>query len=139
MWSKIKEVIGMKPIETLKDFEADLIKLKEKTNCSYTALIGTGGRLKGLPLIYATDDENLLKRYTAKLCELVEPLKNLSNQDKLREFRIYYEDTIVIFKPIANDIDFIAAVKNSDYVQYIAQWIYKKQSDLKNIFENKQE
>ncbi len=137
MWSKIKEALGVKPLESLKDFESELIKLQEKSNCDFTALIGTGGRFKGLPLIYAAKNEDLLKKFTAKLSEIIKPLKDLSEGKIMNEFRIYYKDSILIFKPITENIDFLAITNNSDYIQYIIQYINKKLELLKSIFENK--
>ena len=62
LFDKIKEVFTKSSLESIQDLEKDLQKLQGKAIFSdVVAIIGTGGRLKGLPLIYSAKDENKLK------------------------------------------------------------------------------
>ena len=65
--SKLKDAFSSKSIDSLKEIEIELSKLQKKINAEMIALIGIGGRIKGLPLIYVTNDEDQLKKISARL------------------------------------------------------------------------
>jgi len=75
----LSKLFGTKSEESFQEMESDLIKFQKKINAEMIAIFGTGGRLKGLPLIYATSDDNDLKKISARLNELLKPVNNLSD------------------------------------------------------------
>ncbi|MFX1384474.1 MAG: hypothetical protein ACFFBP_18775 [Promethearchaeota archaeon] len=137
--TRIKEIFEKKQIEfdSLKELETELVILKKKTNSKIIAIIGSGGRLKGLPLIYDADDENLLKIYTAKINELLIPIRNLADDKELTDFIINYKDSIILFKNIIENIGFLAFTRFSNDIALTQQWLFKNEIFLKKIFEQK--
>ena len=133
--TKFRELFEKKPIETLRQLE--LAKIQLKNRYEIIALIGTGGRLKGLPLVYATEDENSLKILSARLSELLKMIENLSMDDILRDIVINYNDSIVFFKPIMNNISFFAVLRENDDILIVKQFIYKNEDLLKELFHDK--
>jgi hypothetical protein len=125
IFSKVKELFDKKPIDSLKKLEEALTKLQLKKRYEILALIGTGGRLKGLPLVYAAEDENSLKIFTARITELLKMIENLSEERILRDFIINFNDSILFFKPIIKDISFMAIINENDDIIAIKQFIYK--------------
>lgn len=135
--TKVKELFEKKPIETLRQLEEELAKIQSKNKYEIIALIGTGGRLKGLPLVYAAEDENSLKILSARLSELLKIIQNLSEEDILRDIVINYDDTILFFKPIMANISFFAVVRENDDILILKQFIYKHEDILKELFHDK--
>ena len=120
--------------ESFQEIESDLIRLRKKTNAEMIVIFGTGGRLKGLPLIFSADDETDLKKFSARLHELINPVNNLSDERVLRDFVINYEESILFFKQIlTNKISFFALFQDKDNLLVIKQWIYKKEESLKEL------
>lgn len=134
IFSKIKEIFEKKPIESFEQFEEELSKMKDKNRFETIALIGIGGRVKGLPLIYATDEDLSLKRFSAKLSELLKMIENLSNERSLRDFIINYDDSILFFKPIMNNIGFFAILNEKNDILVLKQFIYNNEKLLKELF-----
>lgn len=124
---------GKKEEETIQAIEAEMVKLKEKTKAEMIAIFGVGGRLKGLPLIYVADDEAALKRFSARLFELVGPIKFLSENRTLRDFVINYADSILFYKQILTNIGYFAIFQDKEDTLTLKQWIYKKESILKEL------
>ncbi len=129
----LTKIFGKKSIESLKEIEEDLNKLKKKTGSEIIAIIGTGGRLKGLPLIYTTNDETDLKRFSARLSELITPLANLSKERIFRDIIINYDDSILFFKQFLKNTSYFAVFDNKDNVLALKQWIYKNEQLLKEL------
>ena len=123
-----------KSIESLKEIETELAKLQKKINAEMIALIGIGGRIKGLPLIYAANDEDLMKKLTARLYEILNPLQNLSSEHPFRDIIINYDDSMVFFKPVFSNVGFLANIKNKNDIVGLKQWIYKHEQVLKELF-----
>ena len=119
--------------ETIQAIEEDLLKLKGKTKAEMIAIFGVGGRLKGLPLVYAADDEPALKQFSARLYELIGPIKFLSEQRSLRDFVINYEDSILYYKQILTNFGFFAILLDKEDILTLKQWYYKKESVLKEL------
>ena len=108
--------------------------MQKKLNAEMIVIFGTGGRLKGLPLIYATTDEMELKKFAARIYELINPLKNLSEERHFRDFILNYEDSILFFKQFLANIGFFALFQNKDDILPLKQWVYKKEPILKELF-----
>ena len=138
--SKLKEFFEKKPIEfeSLKELEKELVVLKKNTNSMIIALIGIGGRLKGLPLVYDASDENVLKLYAAKINELINPIKTLANDKVLDDFIINFKDSIIICKMITDNIGFLGFTRFSNDIELIQQWLFKNMKMLTKLFEEKE-
>ncbi len=119
--------------ESIQAIEKDLLKLKERVKAEMIAIFGVGGRLKGLPLVYAADDEPALKQFSARLYELIGPIKFLSEQRTLRDFVINYHDSILFYKQILTNIGFFAILLDKEDILTVKQWVYKKESTLKDL------
>ncbi len=131
----LSRLFGKKEAEqSFKEIEAELIKLQKKINAEMIVIFGTGGRLKGLPLIYSASDENELKRFSARIYELLNPINNLSDKRQFRDFIINYEDSILFFKKILANIGYFAIFQNKDDLLSLKQWVYKKEQTLKELF-----
>jgi len=133
IFSKVKELFDKKPVDSLKQLEESLTKLQLKNRYEILALIGTGGRLKGLPLVYAAEDENSLKIFTARMTELLKMIENLSKERILRDFIINFNDSIIFFKPIIKDISFMAIINENDDIIEIKQFIYKNEQLIREL------
>ncbi len=129
----LEKLFGKKSIDSLRGIEMDLNKLQKKTGSEIIAIIGTGGRLKGLPLIYTTSEETDLKRFSARLSELITPLANLSNERIVRDIIINFDDSILFFKQFLRNISYFAVFNNKDNVLALKQWIYKNEQLLKEL------
>ena len=100
--------------ESFKQIEEELSKMQKKMNSEMIVIFGTGGRLKGLPLIYVAIDETELKKFAARIYEIIAPLNTLSEDRNLRDCVINYEDSILFFKQILANIGFFAIFQNKD-------------------------
>jgi hypothetical protein len=96
-------------------------------------IFGIGGRLKGLPLIYTSDDESDLKQISARLYEIVEPLNNLATERMLRDMIINFDDSSLFFKQIMRNIGYFAIFHDKSNLLTLKQWIYKKEEFLKEL------
>ena len=132
--SKLKEIFSRKSLESFKEIEAEFEKLKKKSSSEIIALIGISGKPKGLPLVYIADDEKMLKQYAARVTELVNPLKNISNEKKIKDVVICYEDSALLLNPIMDDISFFAKIKNRNDISILRQWINNKSQELIDVF-----
>jgi len=136
--TKLKELFEKKPIiETLRQLEEEFAKIQNKNKYDMIALIGTGGRLKGLPLVYAAEDEDSLKILTARLSELLKTIQNLSSGDNVRDIVINYDDSILFFKPIMTNISFFAIVRDNNDILILKQFIYTNEDLLKELFHDR--
>jgi len=132
--SKLKDAFSSKSIDSLKEIETELSKLQKKINSEMIALIGIGGRIKGLPLVYIANDEDQLKKISARLYEILNPLNNLSSEHQFRDFIVNYDDSIIFFKPVFSNVGFVANIKDKDDIVGLKQWIYKYEQILKELF-----
>ena len=134
VFSRLREFFSGKSIESLQEFEGELKKLQKKVNSEIIALIGTQGRLKGLPLVYTSMEEGNLRKHAAILTELVDPINKLSNEKKMKDFIIHYEESILFFKPIMNNISFFAIFPDKDNLPTLEQWINTNSLNLRKLF-----
>lgn len=132
--SKLREMFSKKSIESFNEIEAEFEKIQKKSSSQIIALIGTSGKLKGLPLVYVSKEEDNLRSYAARITEFANPLKNIFNEKKIKEFIIQYEDSILYFNPIMKDISLIAIIENQSDIAILQQWINNKNEELKEIF-----
>lgn len=132
--SRFKEFFVGKPIETIKELEIDLDKLFKKCDSRLMALIGTGSKVKGLSLIYSATNEDIVREFSARLSELIPGIKNLSKTKKIKDIRIDYEDEILYFKPLLEDIGFIALYRQKNDILNIRQWINNKTPIIIDLF-----
>ena len=121
-------------IDSLEEFEKELKKVSEKINAEILALIGTGGRLKGLPLIYFAKEEEDLKKVSANLVELLNPLNKVSDNRVFRDITISFDDDLIFFKPILKNVGFFGVFYKKDDVVLLKQLIYKNEQLLKELF-----
>ena len=121
-------------IDTLEEFEVELKKMSEKINAEILALIGIGGRLKGLPLVYFAKEEEDLKKISANLVELLNPLNKISDNRTYRDITISFDDDLIFFKPILKNVGFLAIFYKKDDVMLLKQLIYKNEQLLKELF-----
>ncbi len=125
--------LSKKALENAQEIEDELNRLRNKTNAEIISIIGTGGRLKGLPLIYVCRDEIELKKFTARLPEIIPSINNISEDRNLRDILINYDDSILFFKQIMPNVSFFAVYPNKGDILTIKKWIYNKLESLKEI------
>lgn len=135
----LSKLFGKKSIDSLKEFEVEIAKLKEKSDCEFVAITGIGGRLKGLPLVYQADDEKTLKRYSARLIEVLNSIKTVTEEKPLDRFVIYYGGNALVFHPLTNDVAFTAITKNMSDLPIMLQWYNKNAPVLIDLFNEKSE
>ncbi len=134
LFSKLKEAFSKKSLESLTEFESEMEKLKNKLGAQIISIIGIGGRLKGLPLIFAASNEDLLKRYSAKLVEVVNAVKNVSADHAFWDIALNYYTELFFFKPITKNIGLFAVLKRFEEVEEVKQWFFKHEEKLKELF-----
>ncbi|NVM54577.1 MAG: hypothetical protein HWN66_12810 [Candidatus Helarchaeota archaeon] len=123
IFSRLKEFFSGKSIEFLTEFEPEIKKLQKKSNSEIIALIGTHGRLKGLPLIYAATDESEIRRYTAQLTEIMGVLPKIDDEKIIRDVLIRYYESILYYKPIIENVSFFALASHKTDVSILEQWV----------------
>ena len=129
----LSKLFGKKEQESIQEIEADIVKLKKKTKAEMISIFGIGGRLKGLPLIYASDNENDLKQFAARLYEIIEPLNKVANNRILRDITINYNDSVLFFSQFMKNIGYFALFHNKIDLLNFEQWIHKKEQILKEL------
>lgn len=133
----LSKIFGKKEEHDIQVIESEMIKLKKKINAEMIVIFGIGGRLKGLPLIYASDDDNEVKQFSARLYEVIVPLDRVSVDRNVRDILINYNDSILFFKQIMENIGYFAIFGNKNDLLGVKQWIYKKEEVLKNLLHEK--
>ena len=137
MTELINQIFGKKEEHDIQVIESEMEKLKKKFNAEMIVIFGIGGRLKGLPLIYASDDDNEVKQFSARLYEVIVPLDRVSADRNIRDVVINYNDSILFFKQIMENIGYFAIFGNKNDLLGIKQWIYKKEQILKEMLHEK--
>ncbi len=128
---KLSKLLKHVKIETLQEFEGELKRLRFITSSQIIALIGIGGRFKGLPLIYVADDELQLKSYSARIVEILNKLTIFSNAEKHpKELVVYYEGSVVFLKKITDDMGFLGLTRFESDAELMREWIAKRQKSL---------
>ncbi len=135
--AKVRETIKGKPAESLKEFELELYRIKQKCNSKIVALVGIGGRLKGLPLIYTSDDDKILNLTSAKLYEILAAVYDITGDRKVNDIILSCENEIFVLKPLMENIGIFAIIPDESEIPHIREWIDKKVPLLENIFKDK--
>jgi len=137
IFDKIKDIFAKSSLESLQDLEKKIQVLHGKAIFSeVVALIGIGGRLKGLPLVYSVKEEKEFKALVARLSELINPLNDLESTNELIEFLIIYKGLYVIFISIKENIGFLGSSPIMDDITVFREWINKNMKDLISLFDN---
>jgi hypothetical protein len=129
----LSKIFGQKEEKGIQIIESEMEKLRKKTNAEMIVIFGIGGRLKGLPLIYSSDDENEVKRFSARLYEVIDPINKISGYRIVRDFIVNYNDSILFFKQIMNNIGYFTIFGNQNDLLVLKKWIYSKEKDLKEL------
>lgn len=137
LFSRLKEFFSGKSIESIKEFETELHKLQKKSNSEILALIGTGGKLKGLPIVYVSNEDSVLKRYTARIAELINPLNTLSAEKTVKDVMIRFEDSILVYVPILKGISFFGIVPRKNDFITLRNWVTSNSPLIKELFQDK--
>jgi hypothetical protein len=137
LFSRLKEFFSGKSIESIKEFETELEKLQKKSNSEVLALIGTGGKLKGLPIVYVSNEDSILKRYTARIAELINPLNTLSAEKTVKDVMIRFEDSILVYVPILKGLSFFGIVPRKNDFFTLRNWVTNNSPLIKELFQDK--
>ncbi|MHA1263952.1 MAG: hypothetical protein ACTSRS_01855 [Candidatus Helarchaeota archaeon] len=132
--SKIKDLFSRKSIETVKEFEVEFHKLLKKTDSEVIALMGTKGKIKGLPLIYASQEGVKFRKYIAKLAELVAPIQFLYEDKIMKDIIIRYIDSSLYLRPIMPNISFFVISAPQGNLELLQSWIIEHDSIIRNLF-----
>ena len=133
LFSKLKDLFSGKSLESLMEYEPEIQKLQKKSNSKIIALIGTHGRLKGLPIIYAATDESDIRRLTAQITELIGPLTKLSDEETIRDVTIRYYGSILFYKPISENVSFFALASYKTDISTLDQWVNNNTVALREV------
>ncbi|MHA1150358.1 MAG: hypothetical protein ACTSR8_19190 [Promethearchaeota archaeon] len=131
----LSKLFGKKETEEgFKQIESELSKLAKKTDSEMIGIFGTGGRLKGLPLIYIAEDENQLKRISAQLNEIINPINLIEEDQMVLDVVISYPNYLLYFKEIMKNISYFALLKDRNEILTHKQWVYKNIELMKDLF-----
>lgn len=131
----LSRLFGKKTYDSVKEFDEELTKFQQKNASEMMALVGTGGRLKGLPLVYSTENETDLKKYAARLIELIAPIKVITEGKSIERFTLIFDEKLLYFKPITQEVCFFAVLPNSSNMLSIQSWVNKKAKVLQELFQ----
>jgi hypothetical protein len=106
----------LKEHKSIQEFEEELNSLQHRIKSKMLALVGIGGRLKGLPIIYVANDDHDLKMFSAQLNEFFEPLKRLLSIRKVKDFTINTAEETLYFEPITDKVGFFADLGNGNNI-----------------------
>jgi hypothetical protein len=98
------------------------------------AIIGTGGRLKGLPLIYSVNQEDIFKKMVAQISELVNIAEALDEQKELVEVNLKFEGLYLILIPIKENIGFLGVSPTPNDMKVFREWMKKNLKTIVNLF-----
>lgn len=131
----IKDVFSTISLESIQNFEKDIQKLHSMAMFSeVVAIIGTSGRLKGLPLVYSVNQEENFKNLIAKINELIYHAKELDNQKELVELNLNFKGLYVILIPIKENFGFLGVSPTWNDMKVFREWMKKNLKKLKNLF-----
>lgn len=137
IFDKIKDLFAKSSLESIQDLEKEIKLLQGKAIFSeIAAIVGIGGRLKGLPLIYSAKQEDKFKILVARISELINPIKNLVNQNELLEIDLMYKGLYIIYVSIKENIGFLGVSPMMDDIIVFREWNKKNSKILTNLFSN---
>jgi ArsR family metal-binding transcriptional regulator len=135
LFSKLKETLLGKDIETAVEFEKELEELVTDYGLTHVAIIGIGGRLKGLPLIYSSENENVIKNLAAKMPELIKPIQTLQPSQEFERTVIKYKEKYLILIKLNENIGFIGMSDRKTPIEDSVKWIESKKDIINKLFE----
>ena len=125
--SKLKDHVSIQEfVEALED-------LHHRIRSKILALIGLSGRIKGLPIVYVTNNNYDLELLSAKLNEFIDPLKKLFQYEKVKDFTINFEEYSIYFEPITDNVGFFGIISNGNNIFEIKHLLSKKKEMLKEM------
>jgi len=135
IFDKIKDLFAKSSLESIQDLEKEIKLLRGKAIFSeIAAIIGIGGRLKGLPLIYSAKQESEFKILVARISELIIPIENLVKQNELLEIDLTYKGLYIVYVSIKENIAFLGVSPMMDELILFRDWIKKNLKNLSNLF-----
>jgi predicted regulator of Ras-like GTPase activity (Roadblock/LC7/MglB family) len=132
--SRLRETLLGKDIETAVEFEKELEELVTDYGLSHVSIIGIGGRLKGLPLIYSSENEKMIKNLAAKIPELIKPIQTLHSAQELERTVIKYKETYLILIKLTENIAFIGISDKKTPIEDSVLWIESKKDVINRLF-----
>lgn len=132
---KIKDLFGSVSIESIQDYEKELQKLHSNAMFSEgVGIIGTGGRLKGLPLIYSVNNEEDFKKGVARISELIHHARELNFQKQLVEVNLNFDGLYLILIPIKEDFGFLGISPTWNDMKVFREWMKKNLKKIEELF-----
>ena len=125
--SKLKDHVS------IQEFVEDLEDLHHRIRSKILALIGLSGRIKGLPIVYVTNNNYDLELLSARLNEFIDPLKKLFQYEKVKDFTINFEEDSIYFEPITDNVGFFGNISNGNNIFEIKHLLSKKKEMLKEM------
>ena len=121
--------------DSLQEFKNELIKLQHKIKAKMLALVGLSGRIKGLPIVYATTNgyDHDLRLFSAQLNEFIEPLNKLLSYKEVKDFMINTKEETLYFKPIIENVGFFANLANDNNIFEIKHLLSKNRDKLREL------
>jgi hypothetical protein len=98
-------------------------------------VIGYGGRLKGLPLIYQADNKDQIKKVTAKFVNALGSMEGILGRQSVENLNVRFTENIVHFRKVNNEIGIIALIEYGNDIDRIKEWIGDNLSKVKRLFE----
>jgi len=122
-------------IENLKELESELLELQEQFKSGFIAVIGFGGRVKGLPLIYQAKNKEEVKKMAAKFVNSLSTMDGLLGRQSIENLNIRFTENILYFRKVNNEIGIIALIEYGKDIDRIRDWIGDNLSKVKILFE----
>ncbi|TXT63416.1 MAG: hypothetical protein BAJALOKI1v1_730014 [Promethearchaeota archaeon] len=134
IFNKLKEYFGQTPIESLKELEKELMELQNKFKSGFVSIIGYSGRMKGLPLIYQSDEEKRIKRITANLVNSLESMKEILSHQTIENVNIHWTENILYFRKITKEIGIISLLQYGKDINKLKDWVGENLSKIEPLF-----
>ena len=131
----LKKFFGSTSIENLKELEKELMELQEQFKSGFIAVIGFGGRVKGLPLIYQTKNKEEVKKRAAEFVNALGSMDGLLGRQSIENLNIRFTENILYFRKVNNEIGIIALIEYGKDIDRIRDWIGDNISKVKILFE----
>ncbi len=126
-----------KEIKDIKELEEEFKKLQQKSHAELITFLGIREKIKGLNLVYYTDDlidHKLLAGVFAELFQNIQLLKNEFLKSALDVSIIQSQEKSLIFAPITDSVVFLSILPNNKHNKTIQDWFSSRKQYLKNIF-----
>jgi hypothetical protein len=131
----LKKFFGSTSIENLKELEKELMELQEQFRSGFIAVIGFGGRAKGLPLIFDAKNKEEIKKISAKFVNSLSSMNDLLGRQTIENIELRYTENILYFRKVNFEIGIIALIEYGKDIDKIKDWIGDNLSKVKMLFE----